>query len=54
METNMLYKQVNTAVIDGEILPWVPLVPCADNTLTEVLQACPLSDWIVMMRTPLR
>jgi 2,4'-dihydroxyacetophenone dioxygenase len=27
----MLYEQVDTAVIDGESLPWVPFTPYADN-----------------------
>ena len=28
----MLYEHVDTAVIDGESLPWVPLTPYADNS----------------------
>jgi 2,4'-dihydroxyacetophenone dioxygenase len=53
METNMLYKQVDTAVIDGESLPWVPLVPYADNILLKYFKLDPIrGDWIVMMRTP--
>ncbi|MCY1273435.1 hypothetical protein D9M68_250890 [compost metagenome] len=49
----MLYKQVDTAVIDGESLPWVPLVPYADNILLKYYKLDPIrGDWIVMMRTP--
>src|SRR6478672_4915270 len=42
MEKNMLYKQVDTAVIDGESLPWVPLVPYADNILLKYFKLDPI------------
>ena len=35
----MLYEQVDTAVIDGESLPWVPLTPYTEDDPAEVLQA---------------
>ena len=28
----MLYEQIDTAVIDGESLPWVPLTPYAEKS----------------------
>ena len=28
----MLYEQIDTAVIDGESLPWVPLTPYSDKS----------------------
>ena len=33
METDMFYQQVDTAVIDGESLPWVPMAPYTDKIL---------------------
>ena len=54
METHMLYKQVDTAVIDGESLPWVPLMPYSDDILLKYFKLDPIrGDWIVLMKAPL-
>ncbi|WP_218508919.1 2,4'-dihydroxyacetophenone dioxygenase family protein [Variovorax sp. dw_308] len=50
----MLFQQVDTAVIDGESLPWVPLVPYADKILLKYFKLDPIKgEWIVMMKTPM-
>lgn len=50
----MLYQQVDTAVTDGESLPWVPLVPYADTILLKYFKLDPIKgDWIVMMKAPM-
>ena len=50
----MLYEQVDTAVIDGETLPWVPFTPFAENVLLKYFKLDPIrGEWIVMMKAPL-
>jgi hypothetical protein len=49
----MLYQQVDTAVIDGESLPWVPFTPYAENVLLKYFKLDPVrGEWIVQMRSP--
>jgi hypothetical protein len=50
----MLYKDIDTAVIDGESLPWVPFTPFADNVLLKYFKLDPIrGEWIVMMKAPM-
>jgi hypothetical protein len=50
----MLYEHVDTAVIDGESLPWVPFVPYAENVLLKYFKLDPIrGEWIVLMKAPL-
>ena len=50
----MLYEQVDTAVIDGESLPWVPFTPYADKILLKYFKLDPIrGEWIVLMKVPL-
>ena len=45
----MLYEQVDTAVIDGETLPWVPFTPFAENVLLKYFKLDPIrGEWIVI------
>src|SRR6476469_7860859 len=51
---NMLYENVDTAVIDGESLPWVPLAPYTDDILLKYFKLDPIrGEWIVLMKSPL-
>jgi len=53
-EKQMLYEHVDTAVIDGESLPWVPFTPFAENVLLKYFKLDPIrGEWIVMMKAPL-
>lgn len=53
MSTSMLYQQVDTAVIDGNSLPWVPFAPYADNVLLKYFKLDPVrGEWIVLMKAP--
>jgi len=53
METTMLYEHVETSVIDGESLPWVPMVPYTDKILLKYFKLDPIrGEWIVMMKVP--
>jgi hypothetical protein len=50
----MLYEQIDTAVIDGDSLPWVPFTPYADNVLLKYYKLDPIrGEWIVMMKAPM-
>ena len=49
----MLYEQIDTAVIDGESLPWVPLTPYEDRILLKYFKLDPIrGEWLVMMKAP--
>ena len=49
----MLYEQIDTAVIDGESLPWVPLTPYSEQILVKYFKLDPIrGEWIVMMKAP--
>ena len=49
----MLYKNIETAVIDGESLPWIPFTPYAENVLLKYFKLDPLrGEWIVLMKVP--
>lgn len=49
----MLYQSIDTAVIDGNTLPWVPFTPYADNVLLKYFKLDPIrGEWIVMMKSP--
>jgi 2,4'-dihydroxyacetophenone dioxygenase len=50
----MLYENVDTAVIDGESLPWVPLTPHTDQVLLKYFKLDPIrGEWVVLMKVPL-
>ena len=50
----MLYEQIDTAVIDGESLPWVPLTPYSEEILLKYFKLDPIrGEWIVLMKVPL-
>ena len=50
----MLYEQVNTAVIDGECLPWVPFTPYADNVLLKYFKLDPIrGEVIALLKAPI-
>ena len=50
----MLYEHVDTALIDGESLPWVPFTPYAENVLLKYFKLDPIrGEWIVLMKAPL-
>jgi 2,4'-dihydroxyacetophenone dioxygenase len=50
----MLYQNVDTAVIDGDTLPWVPFTPYAENVLLKYFKLDPIrGEWIVMMKSPI-
>ena len=50
----MLYEHVDTAVIDGESLPWVPLTPYTEDVLLKYFKLDPIrGEWIVLMKAPL-
>jgi hypothetical protein len=54
METDMLYEQVDTSLIDGESLPWVPFAPYAENVLLKYFKLDPIrGEWIVLMKSPI-
>jgi hypothetical protein len=54
METDMLYEHVDTAVIDGDSLPWVPFAPYAENVLLKYFKLDPIrGEWIVLMKSPI-
>ncbi|HSH95955.1 MAG TPA: 2,4'-dihydroxyacetophenone dioxygenase family protein [Roseimicrobium sp.] len=49
----MLYEHVDTAVIDGESLPWVPMTPYSEDVLLKYFKLDPTrGEWIVMMKVP--
>jgi len=49
----MLYEQIDTAVIDGESLPWVPLTPYSEDILLKYFKLDPIrGEWIVLMKVP--
>jgi quercetin dioxygenase-like cupin family protein len=49
----MLYENVDTAVIDGESLPWVPLTPYSDQILLKYFKLDPIrGEWTVLMKVP--
>jgi 2,4'-dihydroxyacetophenone dioxygenase len=53
METTMLYEHIDTAVIDGESLPWVPLTPYSEDILLKYFKLDPIrGEWIVLMKAP--
>jgi 2,4'-dihydroxyacetophenone dioxygenase len=53
METVMLYEHIDTAVIDGDSLPWVPLTPFTDQILLKYFKLDPIrGEWIVLMKVP--
>ena len=48
----MLYEHVDTAVIDGDSLPWVPFAPYAENVLLKYFKLDPIrGEWIVLMKS---
>ncbi|WP_434033105.1 2,4'-dihydroxyacetophenone dioxygenase family protein [Cupriavidus sp. a3] len=50
----MLYQQVDTAVIDGESLPWVPFTPYSEDVLLKYFKLDPVrGEWIVRMKAPI-
>ena len=50
----MLYEHVDTAVIDGESLPWVPMTPYTEDILLKYFKLDPIrGEWIVLMKAPL-
>lgn len=50
----MLYQQVETAVMDGESLPWVPFTPYADNVFLKYFKLDPIrGEIIVLMKAPM-
>ena len=50
----MLYEHVDTAVIDGDSLPWVPFTPYAENVLLKYFKLDPIrGEWIVLMKSPI-
>ena len=52
-ETDMLFEQIDTAVIDGESLPWVPLTPYSNDILLKYFKLDPIrGEWIVLMKVP--
>jgi hypothetical protein len=49
----MFYEQVETAVINGEDLPWVPFTPYADNVFLKYFKLDPIrGEFIVLMKVP--
>jgi len=49
----MLYEQIDTAVIDGESLPWVPMTPYTEKILLKYFKLDPIrGEWIVLMKVP--
>jgi hypothetical protein len=38
----MLYEQVDTSLVDGESLPWVPFTPYAENVLLKYFKLDPI------------
>ena len=50
----MLYEQVDTSLVDGESLPWVPFTPYAENVLLKYFKLDPIrGEWIVLMKAPI-
>ncbi|VVM48970.1 2,4'-dihydroxyacetophenone dioxygenase family protein [Pseudomonas fluorescens] len=50
----MLYEHVDTAVIDGESLPWIPFTTYAEKVLLKYFKLDPIrGEWIVMMKSPI-
>ena len=50
----MLYEQVDTSLVDGESLPWVPFTPYAENVLLKYFKLDPIrGEWIVLMKSPI-
>src|SRR5215471_12794446 len=49
METVMLYQQVDTAVIDGESLPWVPFTPYSDDVLLKYFKLDPVRGEFIVL-----
>ena len=50
----MLYEHIDTAVIDGESLPWVPFTPYSENILLKYFKLDPIrGEWIVLMKAPI-
>ena len=50
----MLYEHVDTAVIDGESLPWVPFTPYAENVLMKYFKLDPIrGEVVLLMKAPL-
>ncbi|WP_255519717.1 2,4'-dihydroxyacetophenone dioxygenase family protein [Cupriavidus sp. IK-TO18] len=53
LETVRLYQQIDTAVIDGESLPWVPFTPYSDDVLLKYFKLDPIrGEIIVLMKAP--
>jgi 2,4'-dihydroxyacetophenone dioxygenase len=50
----LLHEQVDTSLIDGDSLPWVPFAPYADNVLLKYFKLDPIrGEWIVLMKAPM-
>ena len=50
----MLYEHVETAVIDGESLPWVPFTPFTDKIFLKYFKFDPIrGETIVLMKAPM-
>ena len=50
----MLFQQVDTAVMHGESLPWVPFTPYADNVFLKYFKLDPIrGEIIVLMKAPI-
>ncbi|WP_019447336.1 2,4'-dihydroxyacetophenone dioxygenase family protein [Cupriavidus sp. BIS7] len=50
----MLYQQIDTAVIDGDSLPWVPFTPYSDEVLLKYFKLDPIrGEIIVLMKAPI-
>jgi len=50
----MLYEQVETAVMDGESLPWVPFTPYASNVFMKYFKLDPIrGEMILLMKAPI-
>jgi 2,4'-dihydroxyacetophenone dioxygenase len=49
----VLYEHIETAVIDGETLPWVPLTPYAEDILLKYFKLDPIrGEWMLLMKSP--
>ncbi|MCJ1887313.1 2,4'-dihydroxyacetophenone dioxygenase family protein [Pseudomonas sp. LA21] len=50
----MLYQQIDTAVTDGDSLPWVPFTPYADNVFLKYFKLDPIrGEIITLMKAPI-
>lgn len=49
----MYFKQIDTALIDVEALPWVPFLPYSDRVFVKAIKVDPIrGEWTTLLKAP--